>query len=69
MLPWICEHYSVFPLQQQEISTNCSESAIGAHSCCRHYDTSYTQINKFNSDWGCSILSPLRGKGYVLTWL
>ena len=27
MLPWICEHYTVFPLQQQEISTNCSESA------------------------------------------
>ena len=45
MLPWICEHYTVFPLQQQEISTNCSESAIGAHPCCRHYDTSYTQIN------------------------
>ena len=60
---------TVSPLQQQEISTNFRVSSIGGQPCCRHYDTSYTQINEFNSYWSCSILSPLRGKGYVLTWL
>ena len=53
---------TVSPLQQQEISTNFRGSSIGGQPCCRHYDTSYTQINEFNSDWSCSILSPLRGK-------